>query len=389
MHKIRTLFTLLLFFTGFAHASDFYSLKADSITYQLYLKGDWDSLIVQTNEILKQGVDFKTLRQRMGYAYFLKGNYFLSRWHYEKALAFDKTDEISNLYLYYCGLYTADESYTRFYASKLNDNYKKEYGIKAFRPLNAFDFEYNRKTENITLNRSGVNYIRLGLNSEPTYNFSVYLSFSKYMQALYNSGKIDQTGYYILGTWNPSANVSVSGGFHYLNCKADSSLYHSNMFFGKIGYKKYLFDAALMASTFKNSAYRYNQVGVHLGLTLPELKSLYLQAEMYRLTSTMNGNWVYNQCIGFMPLRKCWFEVFATEGKQENYTDMNGIYIYNSDDYSTFKSGGTLFYYLNNHITIYTNYTYDVKHIFTEEMIDMTNTLYNQHSITGGIIWKL
>ena len=64
---------------------------------------------------------------------------------------------------------------------------------------------------------------------------------------------------------------------------------------------------------------------------------------------------------------------------------MNGIYVHNSADYSTSRIGGSLFFYPNKHLTLFGNYTYDTRFISDYDM----NVTYNQHSITGGIIWKL
>ncbi|HLP05872.1 MAG TPA: hypothetical protein VK152_10625, partial [Paludibacter sp.] len=187
--------------------------------------------------------------------------------------------------------------------------------------------------------------------------------------------------YYALLKWNPAARFSVSGGLHLISTVAGANQYTTRMFYGKIAYQKHLFDVSLSGSTYANNG-SYNQAGFHAGITIPQLNRFYLHSDLYYLAGAAGNNMVYNQGVGFMPMKRLWLEVFSTEGKQQNFVDMNGVYIYNSGDYSTFKTGGTLFYYLNNHIRLFGNYSYDTKYY-------NNNQFYPQHSITGGIIWKL
>ena len=98
MHKSLLMILLIAFSAGNVRSQDYTPATADTVTKQLFLHGNWDELIDAGNQILKEDIDFKTLRQRMGYAWLMKGNYLMSRWQYEKALKFDKADEISNLY---------------------------------------------------------------------------------------------------------------------------------------------------------------------------------------------------------------------------------------------------------------------------------------------------
>ena len=113
MHKPILIILLIAFSVGNVQSQNYTSATADTVTKQLFQQGNWGELIDAGNQILKEDIDFKTLRQRMGYAWLMKGNYLMSRWQYEKALKFDKADEISNLYLYYSGLNMSDEGVAR------------------------------------------------------------------------------------------------------------------------------------------------------------------------------------------------------------------------------------------------------------------------------------
>lgn len=358
---------------------------ADSLTYDLYLKGNWNELISRGNEIIEQEIDFKTLRQRIGYAWMMKGNYAMSKYQYEKALNFDDSDEISLLYLYFNGLYTGDETYLRYYAGKLNSDDKKTYKIKSFRAVEAIDAEYNFKSKDDINARSATGFSRIGINTELGYNFSLYQSFSHFNQKFYNSVNVNQNGYYALLNWTPLGNLNISGGFHSLSSKIDSVQYNANLLYGKISYKKLLFDGSVSYSGFYNSIDSYFQFGLHAGVCVPEIRGMYIESDFYHLKNSTSSNWVYSESIGLSPFKKSWFKLYSTQGNQLNFVDMNGIYVYNSVDYTKFNAGGTLYLYLTPHLTLFGNYSYDIKYITEYDL----NVAYPVHSITGGLIWKL
>ena len=77
---MRKYLTILLFILPLVSRSQEMTYQyADSVTYGLYLRGSWDSLIVAGREAFKNEIDFKYLRERLGYAYFQKGDYILNR----------------------------------------------------------------------------------------------------------------------------------------------------------------------------------------------------------------------------------------------------------------------------------------------------------------------
>ena len=184
MYKLILIILLIAFSVGNARSQYYTLATADTVTKHLFQEGNWDELIDAGNQILKKDIDFKTLRQRMGYAWLMKGNYLMSRWQYEKALKFDTADEISNLYLYYSGLNMSDEGVSRYYAGKLSRETRQEMKIKTFRWVDAVDVEYNYKTGSTLYSRSAPNYTRLGINSKSSP--SALRRFSK--GKVYNTG---------------------------------------------------------------------------------------------------------------------------------------------------------------------------------------------------------
>ena len=74
---VRYIIAALLFFPVVLKAQQPVTfLSSDSITYQCYLKGDWDKLISTGKQAIAQNINYKRLRQRMGYALFATADYY-------------------------------------------------------------------------------------------------------------------------------------------------------------------------------------------------------------------------------------------------------------------------------------------------------------------------
>ena len=386
---------LLLFYTLHGHANDKISIASiDSLSLIQFNNGEWDELINTGKLASKYDIDFKWLQQRIGYAYFMKKKYYKSMQHYENALVFDTDDEITHLYLYYNGLNTGRTAYARFHAEKLSNATIAYIEQKQFRLLDAVDLEYSYKIpQSITsdsLRIHDATYKRFGLNSQIGYKFNLYQSYSDFNQST-DSSETRQNEYYVLLGWNPTAKTNISIGYHYVGSSIvlnpDTFFYPGNIFYGKITQQINRFDVALSGATFNNEWIDSKQLGVHLGISFAGNNNIGLTSSYYRVFET---GWdysyernVFKQTAGIMLFKRLWTEAYVNLGNLNHFIDNNGLYLYNSLDPTTFRTGMSAFWYVSKPLTLYLNYTYDTKQIVVKDL------LYNQHSITGGIIWKI
>ncbi len=99
--------------------------QADSITYQLYLDGNWKKLADEGNRAVEMGYDFYYMRMRLGIAAFMTGKYRLAATHFEKALNFYAGDKTALDYLSTCyewgGMETEAAWLTHRYKNLLNE----------------------------------------------------------------------------------------------------------------------------------------------------------------------------------------------------------------------------------------------------------------------------
>ena len=401
MHKL--IIITLLFVTMVVQAQKPITFQsADSISYQCYMIGDWDKLINFGNEAILQGVEFKTLYQRMGYAYFVKQNYFAAQSKYEKALKFDESDDGTRLYLYYCGINTGDDAATGFHASKLTNETKQKLGLKPFKIVSAVDVEYNYKKNLVNL-RSNPNYYRLGISTQISQRLSLYQTLSQYSQTVNDTVLTTQKEYYGALNYMVNQHSALSIGYHYVSTKVDTQTFPGNMFFAKLSTRVNRFQYEVNSSILMNSMDTCTQIGVSVGYTIPGTANIYLKSSFNGLRKKSktylletNGTYIskdsisthiiFTQAIGAQILKPLWVEANVTLGNLKNYNDNNGLYLYNSLDATLFRTGLTAFLNINKKITFVGNYTYDKKELI---YTDKTIYNYNQHSFSTGIIWKL
>ncbi len=382
MHKVL-IFIILLSDSVYAQH---YNAEVDSISYSYFHLGKWNDLIHYANNINHEQIDFKLLRQRVGYAYFAKGDYYASIREYEKAQQFDKKDEITQLYLYYNGLNIGNEQFARYYAGKLTKKKKIELKIQDFRFIDAVDAEYSKKLTNNS-SRTNPDFERLGLNTQLGYRLDLYQTFSNFHQLRDFTINVNQFEYFALLNWTLFSKTNLSIGYHYVGTKVitqtDNLEYPGGIWYGKLSQKIGRFDFSVDGSHFANNMIQTSQQGVQIGYALPVRWSTYLKSSVYFLSDSLENRLVFSQTAGCLVLKKIWIEGAITIGNLNNFLDMSGLYFYNSLDPTTFRTGFSAFWYATSHLTFYGNYTFENK-IITE-----TSSIYTQNSITGGIIWKL
>lgn len=379
MHKL--MIVVLLMVSVKVNALDTVTVQAvDSITFQCYLSGDWDKLIETGKQAIEQKIDFKLLRQRMGYAYFMKADYFASQKQYEKALVFDEYDPDTREYLYYCGLNTGNIAYARFHARKLSPEAKKRIGIRAFNPAASIDLEYNYKSNNGD-DRSNPAYFRAGLYSQAGYRLSLYQSVSNYKQTV-NSILIKQPDYFALLNWTINSHTSLLMAYHYLNTSLDGYKYSGNLVYASISRSLHWYTLGLNGSFFRYDLGDFTQIGLHAGVVLPLKSNVYFNTYLNGLIEKETSRLLFAQYAGARIYKSLWAEANVTLGNMQNYNDHNALYIYNSIDPTLFRTGLSLYWYMCKNITLYGNYLYDTK------QVEQTTNQYIQQSFLVGMIWK-
>jgi tetratricopeptide (TPR) repeat protein len=380
---------LILQISSYAQKAGDYAY-VDSITYSYYNSGKWDSLIQLGNQALGNNIDYKYLRQRIGYAYFIQGNYFDAKINFEKALTFDSFDQFTLEYLYYAYLNTGKNDYTGTIVKKSGPLLKKSLSVKPFIIVESIDLEYNYKYAG-TKNRSNPQFYRIGIATKLGYSLNLYQSISNYNQEITSvmNGKTITTSYrqpeyYALLKWNISNKLLINTGYHFFNTTSGTLITPGSLFLLSISANidRFILEGGGSVLYSKNT-FVY-QAGGTAGFVLPGKSDLTFKSSVAGVYHQTGSQLVYNQMAGLKLSKKVWFEANATIGRMTDYNDYTGLYIYNTYDPIDFRSGGTIIFYAGKKISIWANYTFERKEYFENNSFH-----YNQFSYLGGIRWKL
>jgi hypothetical protein len=363
----------------------------DSLTYKYYVTGKWDSLINLGHAAINQNIDYKFLRQRIGFAYFSRSQYGEAQKQFSKALSFDTFDPYSLKYLYLSCLYEGNEDGAYFVAGKMNKPLRKELNVSLFKPVESIELEYNYKYAGTRM-RSDPQYFHIGLSSRLGSRFSIFQMFSNFNQTItvrypmYERYVSDsQREYYLLLKYSFSPALKLKAAYHYIN--TSYSVTTTSSYLGYLGisaeYPGFRFGTEF--SLMNLDGRPVTQTGLMAGLKSAGRSGFYLTGELSFLTNSDTlKSIIYNQKAGFRLWDKAWLEANITFGNLADFNELSAMYIYNTIDPTSFRCGTTLFLFPGRHISLWFNFSYERKDFY-----ENINYNYNQFSYLGGIRWKI
>ena len=362
----------------------------DTLTYHYYESGDWENLIELANLAVKEGIDYKYLRQRAGYAYLISGDYIRAARNLEKALKYDSYDPFTLGYLYYSnlGLFRAETA--GYYSSGMTPDQRKNYQIKSTKIVESIDLELNTAFTSTTL-RSDPGYFRLGLLSRPLSRLSLYQSVSAFNQMgtiQYPTQKfrfqIRQFGYYGLIKYAVLPHWNIKAAYHFIYYDFSSSITYSNLGYAALSADFDMVTLSINASAIHNNQYVTKQGGLKAGLIIPGRRNLSFTGGVNVLNQQDTSRLIYSGIVGISLSDKVRMNADVTYGYQNYYNDFDAMYLYNSIDPVIFRTGLTTYFMTNKKITFWLNTGYERKEYF-----ENNDYYYNQISILGGLQWLI
>lgn len=364
--------------------------NTDTLTYNLYMSGKWDDLIGEGEAAIKSGIDYKFLRQRLGYACFMKGDYFKASAHLEKALGYDTFDQFTIEYLWLSYLYSGKEAYAGTLEKSMFPDLRKRLSVRKFIPISSAVIEYNYKFSGSGF-RSNGQYFRAGLGSKIGYRAYLDQSFSAYSQSVsvnFTDSSpfftIKQPEYYAGLRFNVADKLILGTAYHYINTHLGNSTFNGHLFLLGIAHElnRFLFEANL--SVFRYAGTSTWQPELQAGYIFPGRTSFYMKGSVAALLSPGESNIVISPETGFRLFKGLWLEGHAAFGRMNFYNDYNGLYVYNGYDPMIMRMGAGMTYYLNERLAIWLVYSTEKK-----EYYNYSSNTYNQFSYLGGLKLKI
>ncbi|MBD1391551.1 tetratricopeptide repeat protein [Mucilaginibacter glaciei] len=388
MDHRKYLLSLLLVWCAFAaNAQTATFLSADSTTMALYLSSDWKQLITAGKQAEGAGLSFPNLHLRMGFAYYLTKNYTGAITEYEKVLEHDSFNQTARYYSCLCYRYLNNDLMAAGQERHLDAVTYRQIKRAPFSLISAgiesgYKIAQNRDRGNASFTRVGLSN-RLGNKlqlDQSVFYFGQYI-YSRYGYYRFENKDV-QTEYFGKLSFALFNDLTLIGGYHYLNTKYLGNTYHSNVGIGGILYNGKGFDLQADVNVGNIIDEHLSQYNTKLSIYPLGNLNLYFVERGSWMDRGSTDNFVFHQTIGYKVSNKLWMESFATFGDLNNYIEADGLYIYNAVDNSKLKLGQTFFYQLNSHVQLQFNFIYERK----EEALRAVN--YNQHSLTAGLLWK-
>lgn len=236
---------LLLWMTPLLYSQDtLTSKRVDQKTLHHYYQGEWKPLIQLGKQALKEGIDFKYLRYRMGVAHYELG-------HFNEALPPFKLVEKETLadttlqeYIYYSYLFAGREKDARIYAEKMDNTVRQKVGFQKFRFLDEINLSVGGKFSTLADSVGHMPIVTVGL----THQLGTRLKYSHHFTFLtqnYLGLKYNQYQYYGKAEIALVKGLQLFGAFHYTGTNGQSS-YHDSIFLGEVRFDKKVVQTGLV-----------------------------------------------------------------------------------------------------------------------------------------------
>lgn len=361
----------------------------DAHSLELYNQARWKELITYAKDKIHTGIDFPLLRMRLGYAYFLQGKYAQSLIQYNKVHKDEPQNQTALYYVYLNNIYLNNNNEARYYASKMSEASKKSLAVKELK-LSNVETEFSYKSTN-TIRRGDANYLRLGIGLNLGYKLELQQSGALYNQTIDEPGmiplgvfnfqniNIQQKEYYAKASFTAVKNLSLVGGYHYINTPFNNLSYQNSVLFGSIKYTTPFIHLKAIANTATVSNKSYTQFDISAS-TFPLGNT-----KLYTISrgSINDSNFIFTQILGAHIIKNVWLEGNATFGAYDVLLDNDALYLYNDIDRKKLKYGASIYAQITKNMMFSFNYTYEEKSKY-----GVNNFIFNQQNFTGGLQWK-
>jgi tetratricopeptide (TPR) repeat protein len=395
LHKIILIIFLLISGTLWSmDAKDF--AYYNQVTYDHYLKKEWDQLIQTGKEALDQDFDFYYLRARLGIAYFEKGIYTAAIKHFSLALMYNSSDPIILEYLYYAYIHASryhDASLLYHQYKRILDGIQLTYKPGFFDAI-TLDGAYKMSDHRTTLGieAGDIQYGQIGFSHNMgghiyLYHYAGLLNHTyadisdmennrmRYRYHFY------QFEYYASAHINLGKGFEINPAFHFIGVDAHSVQY-SDFYYG-IGIKK------RMGRVNLGLQYSYAEVNdTRIEQWVPKIlyyplgnNKLYLSATAIFSQGDLDQR-VYQGLMGVRVFPSTWIEGYISSGRSQYLALFDGAILYNNPDYLLSRTGVSVTQFLTEKTSLMLHYVGEKK----EQIV--SGDPYMHHVFALGLNFK-
>ena len=364
--------------------------EVDIKSYALCEKGSWKELLQYGKASTKSGQDFLLLRLRMAYAAFMLGNFSEAVIQYDQVLKQDASNSTAHYYTWLCRKYLNQTELSGASVKYLSSEAREEAKIKKV-ALSSAGTEVSHKTTDYEPRKDGL-YAAVNVGLQLGWNVNMFQSVASFNQTIderkfiyvtdSNNIAINQKQYYNRTTINLNSKWQVKLAYHYLHTPFNNYSYNNHVGLLGIKYSGGYYDVqanAIFSKLTDTTRQQYDAI-----VNLYPFGNLNLYLFSTGSLRTYNGSaFTLKQVVGFKAMKNTWLEFNGTLGRFSNLIENDALYIFNAIDQNTIKAGATIYVNPSKHIVLHGGYTFEQRETYKSSF------LFNQHSITGGLTWKM
>lgn len=332
----------------------------------------------------------------MGYAAFMLGNFSEAINQYEHVLKNDSYNSTAHYYIWLCRKYLNQTELADAQVKYLSKEIIEKEKLKSF-SFTGVGIEASFKTTDIT-QRDNTNYEKLQLKNRWGWGIHMHQALALFNQSIllanvprpgfpppppYRTSNIKQTEYYNKVTANLNSHWQLKAAYHGIQTELDNTVYQNSSILVGAKYFNQYFDIQIDENFSKIFDTTINQYNAQLGIY--PLGNLKLYSFSVATVSNRPNSSAFNfrQILGGQLLKNIWIEGNVTLGSFKDLLENDGMYIYNAIDNNLFKGGITAY------VTISPKCILDIGYTLEQRELSKSTNTFNQHSITGGLSWKL
>lgn len=383
---------LLISLQGIAQKSLSYE-EVNTQSYALYEKGSWTELLNYGKQAVADGQDFTMLRLRMGYAALMQSDFSQAILQYEQVLKNDSYNSTAHYYVWLCRTYLNQSELANLQIPFLSDEVMAKEKKQGF-VITGAGLESSFKTTDI-ITRGNTFFQYLGVQNRFGAKVTMDMAGTYFNQSIKSlpigappgaplrASSINQTEFYNKLSFNLHPRWQLKAAYHFANTTLDTKAYQNHAIFGAIKYHGNYFDLqveGVYSNMFDTSI---SQASLQLGYyPMGNLNFYGFSTATVRNRPNETGFNV-KQVLGAKVYKGVWLEANATLGKFRDLFENDAKYLYNAPDQNQYKAGLVSYISLSPKCTLEMGYTLEQRAIANN-----TNSLFTQHSITGGLSWK-
>ncbi len=416
--------------------------EADSMTYQLYEKGEWLELSKSSKKAIASGHDYYYMRMRAGISFFNRKKYFKALDHFIKALEFNSDDRNALIYIFWCHHLSGDTERAKLSLEKLSpvdaENSMKESMFKG----NSFTAGYFYTTSNtssliesfddnlpslpegsqtIPLLTSGIwtSFSGSGSNGLSTQFGLSYLHRKNWLyykdsssEAILPEQDISQVEAYLASKVAVSRHLTISPIIHYVGTRFDYPFSYSGPGSSRLVVDRFGKNQ-LIAGLGISSTFSIFEPGAEIFTTVYDNttpsqitgslrvyplgnRNLYAAASYSvfydGLFTGMLSEYVSGVEAGVLIKGGVWIESFLQSGALKNMILEGGKLVFNGMEEINLRYGISLTVPLKSGLSLFSSgILYRGESVFTETLLtdqNLNRLKFNNITITGGLKWK-